>query len=259
MLVLHLLSLLLAVAVLTTVGILERRRDMAPQCIKNQCVEIYEFLVAEGEAHPSDPLLELRPRGRDLRRLGEVLFVLAESFVECRPERVRLLSVVWGVERRLLGRVESGSARAAAKAMEQLLGLYPSFRATATIENRHFHTSRTRLLQLLVNIYAKPSQVVALLKAHPHRLSWGEMERVVEVLKRRCPILERVECDGAPSHNTELFELYLAQVEGVGSAEEVARRLALSSEGPLRSAASNALWRERLFPRYGTFGREPRG
>ncbi len=255
MLVLNLLPLVVAAALLGVAVLLDGRTLKTPCKEQSESLQIFDFLASGEEVGSDHPLLRLRPRGRARRRVAEVLATLSHNFVECRPERVRMLSCAWGVESGLLRRMERGSSRVAVAAMEQLLRLHPSQRATLEVEKMEFRTPSTRLLQLLLNTYAKPSQVTFWLKHHPHKLSWGEVGRVVEVLKMRSPILEPPKCESSPTHNTELLLLYMAQVEGVGDVEEVAQRLSQGPDEELRVVATNTLWSTLLFPRYDTFHR----
>lgn len=203
----------------------------------------------EGGGVDRAALFLLLPRGAERREWARVLATLAHTFADCRGERVGALSVAWGIEEWLLGRVESRRRWVQQRALEQLLLLSPSQRALQRVERCSFRHPTTRFLQLLHLVYAKPSKVVALVKYHPHRLTWSEVGRVVEVLKRRGPILELPKSEGMATHNTELLMLYLAQVEGVGDVREVARGLTDTVDTPLQRAALNTLWSDSRYPR----------
>lgn len=240
------------------VALRHRRNQRAHAHLVAHTVEIYGFLSATSGP---EGLCGVVPRGRwQLWRAGRVLATLAGCFVECRAERVRVLSQAWGVEQMLLRTIGHPiSSRRAAEAMELLLGLHPSLQAAGRVEECRFRTARAALARLLVVLYAKPSQVAPLLKMHPHRLSWQQMGRVVEVLKMRNSVLEMPRWDGVSCYNLQLLELYMAQVEGVGDAPAVASRLSEEPDMSLRRAATNTLWSVRRFPRFGGSPRGPRG
>lgn len=237
---LHLLPVM--VALFWRRRVRRRVEQMSPQ--------IFAFLAGDKEFEGCG-LADFVPRRGERRELARVIGTLAHSFADCRAERVRLLSTTWGVEEWLLGRVASPFGWVQRGAMEMLLRLSPSQRALTVVERCRFRHPMAALLRLQFLVYAKPSQVVLLVKHHPFELSWKEVGRVVETLKLRTPILEPQRVDGAPNHNTDILMLYMAQVEGVGDAQGIAHGLATTADTPLRRAATDTLWSAHRFPRIG--------
>ena len=208
---------------------------------------IYSYLTRPRSA-PDHFLLSLTPKDAEREALTEVVVSLVRTFADCRPERVRELSMVWGLEGDQLRRALTLRGPRRLRALERLLWLNPTPLVAERLARRSFSSPRVALASLLVVIHAKPSQVVYLLDHYPHHLSWGDMERVVEVLRRRSPVLDEPHIGENVGVNVRLFELYLASVEGVGDAVEVARRHSLSPNRELRTAAFNVLLEEAMYP-----------
>lgn len=223
-----------------------RAKNVRQRCLERS-YEIYCFL-SDREAFESSSLLCLSPSARERRELAKLLSVLAHNFADCEPERVRVLSLAWGIEPWLLGRLGSPFVGVQCRALEQLLLLSPSQKALTRVRGCRFHRPATRFLQLLLLVYEKPSQVVVLVKHHPHLLTWEEVGRVVEVLKMRCTVLDEPHREGMATHNTELLLLYMAQVEGVGDVAKIAQELSESHDTPLRQAATNTLLSLHRYP-----------
>ena len=208
---------------------------------------IYSYLTRPRHA-PDHFLLSLAPSGAEREALTEVVVSLVRNFADCRPERVRELSMVWGLEGHQLAQALRSSGGRRLKALGNLLWLNPTPLVAERVAQRTFSSPTVALAALLVVIHAKPSQVVYLLDHHPHHLSWGDMERVVEVLHRRSPILDVPHTGSSVGVNVRLFELYLASVEGVGDVVAVARRHAQSPHRELRTAALKVLLEEAMYP-----------
>ena len=113
----------------------------------------------------------------------------------------------------------------------------------------HYTSPEHTLAQLLLAIYAYPAQVEPLIARHPHNLAWEDMERIVGVLKMHSPILQNPSREVEYAcRNTALFHLYMAAVEGVGNAHEVAERLTQCHHRELRTLALNVLLHEAMYP-----------
>lgn len=237
----------LLVATLCALWYLSRRAKNSRQRLLEKSFEIYRFL-SDREAFESSSLVRLSPSAWERRELSKLLAILVRNFADCEPERVRVLSLAWGIEPWLLGRLGSPFVGVQCRALEQLLLLSPSLKALTRVQRCRFRHPSPRFLQLLLLVYEKPSQVVVLVKHHPHNLSWAEVGRVVEVLKMRCTVLDEPHREGMATHNTELLLLYMAQVEGVGDVAKIAQELSESHDAPLRQAATNTLLSLHRYP-----------
>ena len=208
-------------------------------------VAIYDYLCGVGEgAH----LLTLAPTVRERVALSEVVATISRDIAECRPVRVRVLARAWHLEEVLTHRALCHRGGVSLRALRDLLALHPTEGCVERVSRKYYPSAAHSLAQLLLVIYTTPSRVVTLLARHPHDLSWNDMGEIVAVLKMRTPLLSPMERDGEESANVDMLVLYLAAVEGVGNAAEVARECSASADRGLRTAALNVLFGEELFP-----------
>lgn len=208
-------------------------------------VSICDFLCGTQGDHS---LLLLVPTRRERVALAEVVATISRSIAECRPERVRMLSRAWDLEEVLISRALCRRGGVSLRALYDLLAIHPSKECVGCVGRKYYPSAIHSLAQLLLVVYASPSRVVTLLARHPHTLSWQEMGEVVGVLKMHTPILSPVERSGAEGPNVDMLVLYLAAVEGVGEAVDVARECSVSADRGVRTAALNVLFGEELFP-----------
>ena len=208
-------------------------------------VTIYDYLC---DGREGSALLRLTLTVCERVALAEVVATISRDIAECCPERVRALSRAWHLEEVLTHRALCCRGRVSLRALRDLLALHPSEGCVERVSRKHYPSAAHSLAQLLLVIYASPSRVVTLLARHPHDLSWDDMGAIVAVLKMHTPLLSPVEREGGEGVNVDMLELYLAAVEGVGEAAEVARGCAESADMGLRTAALNVLFGEELFP-----------
>lgn len=211
-------------------------------------LEIYAYLSLEArqEAHP---LLRHHPTDQERKYLVGIIVELRRTLLECSAERAGELARAWGLDVWLEQRVATTIGGRREEALGWILYLHPTASFAEHIWRIRLQTRNSILLQTLIAIYAKPSQVAFYLKSLPYTLSWGEVERVVEVLHMRFSILSPPKVEGTAGCNVEMLLLYLAHVEGVGDPLIEAERLTSNPNRRLRTAAFNVLLGEALFPR----------
>lgn len=211
-------------------------------------LEIYAYLSLEGrdEEHP---LLRHRPTDQERHNLTGIIVELRQTLQECRAERAGELARAWGLDGWLEQRIATTIGRRREEALEWLLYLHPTATCAEHVWSVRLPTRTSIFRQMLIAIYAKPSQVAFYLKLFPYTLTWAEVERVVEVLHMRFPILSPPKVEGVAGCNVEMLLLYLAHVEGVGDPLIEAERLTSNPNRKLRTAAFNVLLGEALFPR----------
>lgn len=217
----------------------------AEQWANHLAPTIYNYLILSNP-NPSDPLLQLRPTPHEQEALSSVVALLNRNILGCLPGRIRELSQRWQLEEFLLGRIVRSGATTRCRLLERLLYLHPTPGCVARLARLSRSDAEVAFGLLLLELYTMPSQVCQLLKLHPHLLSFAQMERVVEVLHLRSPLIVPPHIDGLTSDNIDMYLLYIAWAEGVGSAIEQAQRLALSHNRTLRTAAFNILLGEAL-------------
>lgn len=247
------LAVLLCCFVVVAVVLLQRASSLLnplPRDYALSLVEpIYDFLTEEPTSSDGGGfLLRLAPNCRERVALARVVVSLAGAIVECRPERVRALSEAWRLEQVMVWRILHLRGRRRLEALDVLLRLYPHSGSIRRVVCRTFGTPSAALGQLLLVVYASPRRVAECVARHPYTLLWDDVGRIVELLKRGSTRLALPEVQEVGSANVEMLLLYLASVEGVGSAYDLARRYADSTHIPLRRAAMNILLEESLFP-----------
>lgn len=210
-------------------------------------LEIYAYLTLD-KPNEKHPLLGLHPTPNEQQELAKILVELRRNIAECHPERVGELARAWRLDYWLQECVANSTGAKRLEALEWLLYLHPTAACAERIWELRLPTRAAAFGQMLIAIYAKPSQVAFYLKHHPYLLSWRDVERVVEVLHMRTPILSPPKVDGAASCNVEMLLLYLAHVEGVGNPIHEAERLTHNPNRNLRTAAFNVLLGEALYP-----------
>lgn len=210
-------------------------------------LEIYAYLTLP-KPNEEHPLLKLRPTSKEQWELAGVLVELRRNIAECHPERVGELTRAWRLDHWLQERIATSVGTKRLEALEMLLYLHPTAACAERIWALSLPTRGAAFGQMLIAIYAKPSQVAFYLKHHPYLLSWRDVERVVEVLHMRSPILTPPKVEGVASCNVEMLLLYLAHVEGVGNPLYEAERLTHNPNRNLRTAAFNVLLGEALYP-----------
>lgn len=209
-------------------------------------IDIYTFLCSDKQ---SSFLLSLKPSPRECVALAEVVAEIARCVVECRPSKVEALTRAWGLEEVLTAHISHKRGTKRSKALNTLLHLRPSQECVGVIAKLHYNSPAHSLAQLLLAIYAYPTQVEPLLARHPYNLAWEDMERIIGVLKMHSPILTPPsEGDEFVGYNHSLFRLYMVAVEGVGDTREVANRLTTSPHRELRTIAFNVLLHEAMYP-----------
>ena len=210
-------------------------------------LEIYAYLTLE-KPDKEHPLLTLRPTHKTQQELARILVELRRNIAECHPERVGELARAWRLDFWLQERIATSVGTKRLEALEMLLYLHPTAACAERIRELELPTRAATFGQMLIVIYTKPSQVAFYLKHHPYLLSWKDVERVVEVLHMRSPILSPPKVDGVASCNVEMLLLYLAHIEGVGNPLYEAERLTRNPNRTLRTAAFNVLLGEALYP-----------
>lgn len=206
---------------------------------------IYNYLILN-HPDPSSPLFRLCPLPHEQEALSSVVASINSNIVGPLPQRTRELSRAWQLEEYLLGRIVRSGPTTRCRLLERLLYLHPTPSCIAKLSRLPRTDPEVAFALLLVELYIMPSQVCELLKRHPHPLTLAQMERVVEVLHLRSPLLSPPHIDGLGGDNVDMFLLYIAWAEGIGSTIEQAQRLALSPNRTLRTAAFNILLDEAL-------------
>lgn len=213
----------------------------------SRSLEIHAYLTLESR-NEEHPLMRLRPSGRERQHLAKIVVELRRNLAECRADRAGELSRTWKLEEWFYTRIAGTIGNKRLEALDMLLHLHPSAVCAEKIRAIRLQSHSATFRQMLIAIYAKPSQVTYYLKKYPYMLSWQEVERVVEVLHMRTPILSPPKVDGIPGCNVDMFLLYLAHVEGVGNPQAEAEKLTHNPNRHLRTAAFNVLLGEAMYP-----------
>lgn len=192
------------------------------------------------------PLLHIVPTPHQQEALTKVVATLNRDIAGCNPCRLRELSRSWGLEEYMVGKIAHAHRGELCGLLSRLLFLAPTPACCQRLTRTHTNDPDVAFGLLLLELHTKPSQVGELLKRHPHPLSLADMERVVEVLHLRLAQLTTPHIEGYRGDNVELYLLYIAWAEGVGSPVEQAQRLATSPNRTLRTAALNILLSEAM-------------